>query len=127
MNQHNPWPDTADIAYRSDIGPALRGTRLAMTDIAQILQVMTPEQAADVYNLPVEKIYTSIEYIKANQQRVDADLKAIREREARGNPPELEAKLHGSRERLMARKHEIEERNARKLAPGETSDARAAG
>jgi hypothetical protein len=46
---------------------------------------------------------------------------------AQGNPPHIRAILEESHKKLMARKRELEERNAAQKPSGGTGDARAAG
>jgi uncharacterized protein (DUF433 family) len=127
MPSQAPWPETPDVCDNGN-GPAIRGTRLVMTDIYQTLNGRTPEWVAEFYRLPVEKVRAAAAYIDANRERVEADVRAIRERAARGNPPEVEAKLARNREKLYARKRELEAQSeARAAAAGGGLDPRAAG
>jgi len=112
-----PWPETPDIADHG-MGPAIRATRLVMTDIYQMVYGRThrtAEEVAAFYRLPVEKVRASIAYIEANRDRVEADIRAIREREARGNPPEVQAKLDAAHQRFLLRLNEQQRRRVSAL------------
>lgn len=117
MSSRTPWPETTDI-HDFGIGPSIRGTRLVMTDIYQMLYGhvhRTAEEVAAFYRLPVEKIRAAIAYIDANRERVEADMKAIRERAARGNPPEVQAKLDAAHQRFLLRLNERQRQRVKEL------------
>jgi uncharacterized protein (DUF433 family) len=112
-----PWPETTDICDHGN-GPAIRNTRLVMTDIYQMLYGRTHRSAEEVaafYRLPVEKIRAAIAYIDSNRGRVEADMQVIRERAACGNPPEVQAKLDAAHQRFLLRLNEHQRQRVREL------------
>jgi uncharacterized protein (DUF433 family) len=51
--------------------------------------------------LTVEQVNAAIDYIAANREYVLEGHRKIEERNARGNPPEIEEKMRQSRERMQ--------------------------
>ena len=83
-------------------GPELKGTRLTVYDIIPYrLQGYTPEQLAEVFHTGtvaitpahIEALYL---YMDEHHDEVMAVHERIEARIAKGNPPEIEAKLRGA-------------------------------
>jgi hypothetical protein len=56
---------------------------------------------AELFDLSVDQIQAAVRYIEANKDDVVAVHNQIEERHAKGNPPELQAKLDASHARFM--------------------------
>ncbi len=82
----------------------------------------TPADLAQWYQLEVAQIEMALRYIDEHKEEVVKDYAEIRARHARGNPPEIEAKLKGSRAKLAAMLAEARQRAKAR----ENGDARTA-
>jgi uncharacterized protein (DUF433 family) len=102
------WPETPEIHDRG-MGPEIRGTRIVMTDIYPWLGQWSIAQIADFYQLTIPQVEVAVAYINDHRDRVEEDMKILRERAERGNPPEVREKLKGARERLLAYKARLEQ------------------
>ena len=86
-------------------GPELAGTRITVYDVIPYLEAgRSPTYIAAVLGLGTEEVFTLARYIDEHREEVMAVHRKIEERIARGNPPEIEAKLQDSRVKLMALK-----------------------
>ena len=95
-------------------GPELFGTRITVFDIIPYLRAGdSPSHIALVMGLSTREVEALIRYIEDHKAEVMAENAKIEERIARGNPPEVEAKLVGSRAKLQRLRDEL----ARKSAP----------
>jgi uncharacterized protein (DUF433 family) len=75
-------------------GPEIAGSRITVYDVLAETQAgATPEQLAQWYELDVEQIHLALRYIEEHKEEVLRDYAAIKARHARGNPPEIQAKL----------------------------------
>src|ERR1700736_2015603 len=84
-------------------GPELAGTRITVFDIIPYLEAgHSPTYIAAVLNLSTAEVQALIQYIEDHKAEVMAENQKIVERIARGNPPEIEAKLKDSRVKLRA-------------------------
>jgi uncharacterized protein (DUF433 family) len=91
-------------------GPELAGTRITVYDIIPYLEAgRSANYIAAVLNLSTAAVETLVEYIEEHKEEVMAVHRRIEERIARGNPPEVEAKLANSpvRAMLQARLEEV--------------------
>jgi uncharacterized protein (DUF433 family) len=93
-------------------GPELKGTRLTVYDIIPYrLKGYTPEQLVEVFSgyreLTAAHIEALYRYMDEHYDEVMAVHRTIEERNARGNPPEVEAKLAQTRVRVRAKMEEI--------------------
>jgi hypothetical protein len=61
----------------------------------------------DTLGLSAEQVEAAIRYIEEHRDEVMADHAEMRARDARGNPPELRAKLDRAHERLQAKHQEL--------------------
>jgi hypothetical protein len=62
----------------------------------------SPEYIAEILPVTVEQIRAAMQYIEEHKEEVMAVHRQIEERIARGNPPEVEAKLAESRAKRLA-------------------------
>jgi uncharacterized protein (DUF433 family) len=77
------------------------GTRSTVYEVVHYLENgRTAEEIAGFANLSLEQVEAAIKYIDANREAVMAVHRQIEERIARGNPPEVLAKLEETRERM---------------------------
>jgi uncharacterized protein (DUF433 family) len=99
-------------------GPVLAGTRITVFDILPYLEAgHSPTYIAAVLRLSTPEVEALIRYIEEHREEVLAENQKIDERIARGNPPEVEARLPGSRARLIALRDELR----RQALRGETN------
>jgi uncharacterized protein (DUF433 family) len=102
-------------------GPEIRGTRITVYDVLDYhTKGRPPEEIAAVLKLSVEQVRAAINYIEKHREEVMPVYEDILRFSAEGNPPHIRAQLDGARERLMARKRELEQ----KRAAGGAGDAR---
>jgi hypothetical protein len=64
---------------------------------------------ADTLELSSQQVEAAIRYIEEHRDEVMAEYAEMLARDARGNPPELQAKLDAAHERLQAKLREIRE------------------
>jgi uncharacterized protein (DUF433 family) len=75
-------------------GPEIAGTRITVYDILYEVQAgLTAAEIAELFLLDVEQVQGALRYIDEHQEEVQRNYQKIQERFARGNPPELQAKL----------------------------------
>jgi uncharacterized protein (DUF433 family) len=78
-------------------GPELAGTRITVFDIIPYLQAgHTPTYIAAVLGLSTDEVRALMQYLEEHREEVMAENRKIEERIARGNPPEVRARLEGS-------------------------------
>jgi uncharacterized protein (DUF433 family) len=101
-------------------GPELAGTRITVFDVIPYLEAgHSPTYIAAVLRLSTPEVEALIRYIEEHRDQVLAENRTIEERIARGNSPEVEARLPGSHARLLALRDELRRRTQR----GETNGA----
>lgn len=104
-------------------GPELSGTRITVYDIWDYAKHGWHEaQIAAELRLSSRQIRAALHYIEANRDEVLAAYQEMLDRDARGNPPELQKKLDTIHEKYQ--KFTIEKR---KQAGGEVVGERASG
>ena len=104
---------TAAIVNRGR-GPEIAGTRITVFDIWDYAKEHWHRDAiATTLRLSSAQVSAALEYIEQHREEVLAEYAKIRDREARGNPPELQAKLDATHARFQARL--AERRKLRKL------------
>ncbi len=75
-------------------GPEIAGTRITVYDIMDYYTQNWHHTAiAGILGLSSAQVLTAIKYIEEHKEEVTAEYQKILERCARGNPPELQAKL----------------------------------
>jgi len=80
----------------------IEGTRITVWDVLHYLE--NGRSVAEICRwLPItkEQVAAAIEYINDNREYVMDVHRRIEERNARGNPPEIEEKLAGTRRRMQ--------------------------
>jgi uncharacterized protein (DUF433 family) len=100
-------------------GPEIIGTRITVYDIMDYLEMGWHHTTiAARLRLSSDQVIAAIEYIKGHEAEVRAEYQKMLERDARGNPPELQAKLDAIRAKYaplfeeLKRKHEAKKRHA---------------
>jgi uncharacterized protein (DUF433 family) len=90
-------------------GPEIAGTRITVYDIMDYYtQGWHHTRIAAWLRLSSAEVQAAIRYIEEHREEVTANYQKILERSARGNPPELQAKLdaiHAKYETLWAERH----------------------
>lgn len=81
-------------------GPEIAGSRITVYDVLDYADHRTPEFIADLFKLDVEQILAALRYIDEHRDAVMAEYQEMLDRCARGNPPELQAKLDEGHERF---------------------------
>jgi uncharacterized protein (DUF433 family) len=93
-------------------GPEIEGTRITVYDILDYHKHgWHRDMIADNFELSSRQVEVAIRYIEEHREEVMADYEKILARHARGNPPELQAKLDAGHERFLAM---VRERRAAK-------------
>jgi uncharacterized protein (DUF433 family) len=82
----------------------IAGTRITVWDVYHYLEGgdWTPEQVTEVLPVTLEQVHAAMQYIEANKEYVLEVHRQIEERNARGNPPEVEAKVEETRKKMQA-------------------------
>ena len=93
MSKLPPKPTTAAIIDRGR-GPEIAGTRITVYDIlAYSLEGWHQTAIAAHFRLSSDEVLVALHYIEENKEEVMANYQVILARFARGNPPEVQAKL----------------------------------
>ncbi len=75
-------------------GPTIAGSRITVYDVLYETQYgLAPAAIAELFHLTLEQVQAALRYIDEHQEQVLADYQKIMERHARGNPPEIQAKV----------------------------------
>ena len=99
-------------------GPEIAGTRITVFDIWDYAKDDWHRDAiAATLRLSSAQVSVALDYIGQHREEVLAEYAKIREREVRGNPPELQAKLDATHGRFQARL--AERRQQRELSAHE--------
>jgi uncharacterized protein (DUF433 family) len=110
-NTVTPLP--AEIIDRGR-GPEIKGTRITIYDVLDyVLECWHPSRIATWFHVSSRQVEAAIEYIQDHTIEVLTEYVKILERCARGNPPEIQAKLEASHLRTQKLKKKIREINAR--------------
>jgi uncharacterized protein (DUF433 family) len=106
-------------------GPEIAGTRITVYDVLDYHKSGTHRDViAGILSLSSRQVEVAIRYIEEHRDEVMADYAEMLARDARGNPPELQAKLDGAHERLQARLRELREAKSREARDAGHSDSR---
>jgi uncharacterized protein (DUF433 family) len=97
-------------------GPELKGTRITVYDVVYYhLHGDPPDVIAVILGISTPEVRALLDYFEAHRDEVMAWHNKIEERNARGNPPEIEEKSKASREKFAAmvaeRRRQLAERN----------------
>ncbi len=96
--------------------PKIAGTRITIYDVMDYVENgWTDQGTAYVLGLKREQVAAAREYIAQHREHVMGVYRRILERDAAGNPPELQARLDASHKRLQEM---IRERRLAKEAKG---------
>lgn len=75
-------------------GPEIDGSRITVYDVLAETEAGTaPEELALEWGLSIEQICAAMKFIEEHREEVLANFRKIKERHARGNPPELRDKI----------------------------------
>jgi uncharacterized protein (DUF433 family) len=84
-------------------GPEIEGTRITVYDIWDYAREdWHRDMIASTLRLSSAQVEAALKYIEAHKEEVLAEYDRIVERERRGNPPELQAKLDAIHEECQA-------------------------
>jgi uncharacterized protein (DUF433 family) len=101
--------------------PRLANSRINVYDVVHYLEHgRSANYIALVLGITLAETQALIQYIEEHKEEVMAVHRRIEERIARGNPPEIEAKLRASHTKLLALKAELERKAARQESNGES-------
>jgi uncharacterized protein (DUF433 family) len=104
-------------------GPEIAGTRITVYDVLDYHKAgWHRDRIAGIFNLSSYQVEAALRYIEEHRDEVMADYEEMLARDARGNPPELQAKLDAGHERFLAMVRELREKKSR-----ESQDARDSG
>ena len=94
-------------------GPEIEGTRITVYDVMDYLQEgWRYDQIAGLFRLPPDDIQAAIQYIESHYAEVMADYQQILARHSQVQyPPEVQAKLARSHQKLQAKLAEIQSRH----------------
>ena len=83
-------------------GPEIAGSRITVYDVLDSLQESWPaKDIAWLFHLTTAQVDAAIRYIEEHKEEVMSDYQEMLARDARGNPPELQAKLDAGHERAL--------------------------
>ena len=98
------------ILDRGD-GPKIEGTRISVYAVLEYLKNgRKRDWIAAFLRLSSAQVQAAMDYIRDNEAAVNAEYEKIMARIAKGNPPEVVAKLEASREKTKARLAELRAR-----------------
>jgi uncharacterized protein (DUF433 family) len=84
-------------------GPEIAGTRITVYDVLDYHKSgWHRDMIADTLELSSEQVEVAIRYIEEHRNEVMVEYGEMLARDARGNPPELQAKLDAGHERFLA-------------------------
>jgi uncharacterized protein (DUF433 family) len=84
-------------------GPEIAGSRITVYDVLDYLEEGWPaKEIAWLFHLNTAQVEAAVRYIEEHKDEVMAAYQKILDRCARGNPPELQAKLDAGHERFLA-------------------------
>jgi uncharacterized protein (DUF433 family) len=98
-------------------GPEVAGTRITVYDVLDYHKSgWHRDMIADTLSLSSQQVEVAIQYIEEHRDEVMADYQEMLARDARGNPPELRAKLDAIRGSARARLDELRRSKGQELA-----------
>ncbi len=96
-------------------GPEIKGTRITVYSVLDYLLLgWHCERIADFFQLHPQEVQAAMEYVREHTLEVLREYVKMLERDAQGNPPELQARLaasHGKARKLAKR---LRQRNLEK-------------
>jgi uncharacterized protein (DUF433 family) len=104
-------------------GPEVAGTRITVYDVLDYHKLgWHRDMIADTLSLSSAQVDVAVRYIEDHRDEVMADYAEMLARDARGNPPELQAKLDTGHELFLAMVQK--RREARNGEPQDAGDSR---
>ena len=101
--------------------PRLANSRINVYDVVHYLEHgRSVNYIALVLNITLVETQALIQYIEEHKEAVMAVHRQIEERIAKGNPPEVEAKLRASHAKLLALRAELESKRIQEERNGES-------
>ncbi|MGQ0633703.1 MAG: DUF433 domain-containing protein [Planctomycetaceae bacterium] len=117
---------TPTIVNRGD-GPKIAGTRITVYTVLEYLRAGWDQKSiAILLGISSSQVEAAERYIEEHKNEVLPAFEKIMERIARGNPPEVQAKLDATHERFMEKVHQIRAAKS-KLGNGASDAETAAG
>ena len=96
----------------------IEGTRITVHDVYYYLKHHRPHtEIALMLGVFPDDILDAIHYIVEHRDAVEANYQAVEERNARGNPPEIEAILQESRAKMQRWLQERRQARVEKVGP----------
>ncbi len=89
-------------------GPEIKGTRITVFDVMDYHPKYSSAWIADLFGLPVAHIEKAIQYIGEHRAELTLIHQEMLAFAAKGNPPHIREWFEGARERLLARKQELD-------------------
>jgi uncharacterized protein (DUF433 family) len=106
-------------------GPEIARTRITVYDVLDYHKSgMHRDVIAGILDLSSERVEVAVYYIKEHRDEVMADYAEMLARDARGNPPDLQAKSDAARERLQTRLRELREAKSRHERDADATELR---
>jgi uncharacterized protein (DUF433 family) len=94
--------------------PEIAGSRITVYDVLDYLNEGWPsKEIAWLVHLSTAQVDVAVHYIEEHKDEVMADYQEMLAGDARGNPPELQAKLDAGHERFLAMVREFREAKSR--------------
>jgi uncharacterized protein (DUF433 family) len=88
--------------------PRIKGTRITVYAVLEYLQAgWQRDEIARLFRLEPHQVEAAIHYIETHKEEVTAEFNKIMARIARGNPPELQARLDAIKGSARARLEEL--------------------
>src|SRR5438874_776588 len=85
-------------------GPEIKGTRITVYDVLDYTKHDWPPHSIALFlSISVEQVLAAERYIEERKEEVWKDYREMLARSARGNPPEIQAKLDALHETFMER------------------------
>jgi uncharacterized protein (DUF433 family) len=89
-------------------GPEIAGTRITVYDIMDYYRHGDHHTyIASMLGLSSAEVLCAVKYIEEHREEVQADYEQILARHAKGNPPEVQAKLEECHRRMLAKMEEL--------------------
>jgi len=83
-------------------GPEIAGTRITVYDILDyVTNGWHPTAIAAFLRLSTDQVLAAVRYIEVHGEEVMAEYREMLARDARGNPPELQAQLDAAHARFL--------------------------
>lgn len=100
--------------------PRLASSRINVYDVVHYLEHgRSVNYIALVLRITLAETKALVQYIEEHKEEVMAVHRKIEERNARGNPPEVEAKLRNAHAKLLALRAELERKRLQEESNGE--------